>query len=59
MGIKDGDCVMLKVESEGRALIFDDIIARVGGPESVVHIDTDEGNAGCVVKGTKGEIIKK
>lgn len=59
MGIADGECVMLKVESEGRALIFDDITARVGGPESVVHIDTDEGNAACVVKGTKGEIIKK
>ncbi len=59
LGVADGECVMLRVESEGRALIFDDIIARVGGPESVVHIDTDEGNAACVVKGTMGQIIKK
>jgi len=59
LGVSDGECVMLKVESDGRSLIFDDIIARVGGPESAVHIDTDEGNSACVVKGTLGTIIKK
>jgi Propanediol utilization protein len=59
LGVTDGECVMLRVESDDRALIFDDTIARVGGPETVMHIDTDEGNAACVVKGTVGTIIKK
>jgi propanediol utilization protein len=60
-GVKDGECVLLRVESEDRSLIFDDTIAHVGknpNSGSVAHIDTDEGNAAGVKKGTLGYIVK-
>ncbi|MBR0373829.1 MAG: propanediol utilization protein [Mogibacterium sp.] len=46
LGLKNGDIVKLAIKNDmARALVFDDVEVRVGGPASVVHIDTDEGNA--------------
>ncbi|MBR0374605.1 MAG: phosphate propanoyltransferase [Mogibacterium sp.] len=47
LGIKSGDIVKLSIKTDmARNLVFDDVEVRVGkAPASVVHIDTDEGNA--------------
>ncbi|MBQ9534576.1 MAG: phosphate propanoyltransferase [Clostridia bacterium] len=60
MGINDGDVLQVKVETEERTLIFDDVIARVGGSgdtDGMMHIDTDEGNACGMGKEARGEIL--
>ena len=59
LGVKDKDIVSVKIESNGRSLIFGDVVARVSDSYALaMHIDTDESNAGCVAPGTMGEIIK-
>ena len=58
-GVKSGDIVKVKALTEGRALIFDDVVIRVRDDfKLAMHIDTDEANA-CGAKGdVQGEIIK-
>ena len=57
--LKDKDVVSVKVETEGRALTFGDVIVRVNDSYALaMHIDTDESNAACAGPGTMGEIIK-
>lgn len=61
-GIADGTPVMVKCgEGTGRALIFDDVVARVGeGHATFMHIDYDELNAAALFgKDPVGEIIIK
>lgn len=59
MGLKDKDVVRVRIPSEGRALIFDDVVVRVSDKYALaMHIDTDESNAACAVPGTMGEILK-
>ena len=59
MGLADKQIVSVKVPSNGRALIFDDVVVRVSDKYALaMHIDTDESNAACVAPGTMGEIIK-
>ncbi len=56
-GISDKEIVSVAVKSEGRSLIFDDVICRVSPSYALaMHIDTDESNA-CG-GATKGTIIK-
>ena len=58
-GIVDKQVVSVKVETQGRALIFGDVVVRVSPKFSLaMHIDTDESNAACAVNGTMGEIVK-
>ena len=58
MGISDKQIVSVKVPSEGRALIFDDVVVRVSDKFALaMHIDTDEGNAACVAGSVMGEIL--
>ena len=58
-GIKDKQIVSVKIPTEGRALIFGDVVARVSPSYALaMHIDTDESNAAAVKPGTEGEIIK-
>lgn len=58
-GCKDKDVVSVSVPSDGRALVFGDVIVRVSPTYALaMHIDTDESNAGCVKPGTMGEVIK-
>jgi putative phosphotransacetylase len=58
-GLKDKDTVSVKVETDGRALTFGDVVVRVSEKFSLaMHIDTDESNAACAVNGTMGELIK-
>ena len=58
-GIKDKQIVNVKIESDGRTLIFGDVVARVSDSYALaMHIDTDEANAACAFGVCYGEIIK-
>lgn len=56
-GVTDKEVVKVKVTSDGRSLIFDDVFVRVSPSFSTaMHIDTDESNACGGV--SSGEIVK-
>ena len=58
-GVEDKQIVSVKVDTNGRALIFGDVVVRVSPKYALaMHIDTDESNAACAAPGTMGEIIK-
>ncbi len=58
-GVKDTEIVNVKVESNGRSLVFGDVVVRVRSDFALaMHIDTDESNAAMVAPGTFGEIVK-
>ena len=57
-GIVDKQIVKLAVKSEGRSLIFDDVVARVSPKyATAAHLDTDEANAAGISGTVEGEII--
>ena len=57
-GLQDKQIVAVRIESEGRKLIFDDVIVRVSPKYALaMHIDTDESNAACAKPGLMGEIL--
>jgi putative phosphotransacetylase len=59
LGVKDRDVVSVKVESDGRSLIFGDVIVRVSDNFSLaMHIDTDESNAAGIKSAVSGTVIK-
>ena len=59
LGVKDKEVVSVKVNTPERSLIFGDVVVRVSEKFALaMHIDTDESNAGNVVSGTVGEIVK-
>ncbi len=59
LGVKDGEIIKIKVETEERSLIFDDVIARVTESSGLaIHIDTDEANACGSVPGLMVEVVK-
>lgn len=56
-GVEDKQIVSVKVESNGRSLVFGDVVCRVSDSYALaMHIDTDESNACSGV--SEGEIIK-
>ena len=57
-GIKDKQIVSVKINSDGRSLIFGDVVARVSDSYALaMHIDTDEANAALVGPNCIGEIL--
>ncbi len=57
--VKDGQTVSVRIDSDGRALTFGDVVIRVRADFALaMHIDTDESNAACAAPGTMGEVIK-
>ena len=58
-GVNNGDIVAVKVETDGRSVIFGDTVVRVREDFALaMHIDTDEANA-CGLQGSAlGEIVK-
>ena len=57
-GVKDTQVVKVEVESNGRSLIFGDVIVRVSPIYALaMHIDTNESNAAGMAPGTMGEVI--
>lgn len=59
LGVSDKEIVGLKVESNGRSLIFGDLVVRVSDKfATAVHLDTDEANAAGLSGEVYGEIVK-
>ncbi len=57
-GFKNGDIVKVKIDSNERSLIFDDVVVRVRDDFSLaMHIDTDESNAANLSGEVFGEIV--
>ena len=57
--VNNGDIVWVKVETNGRSIVFGDTVIRVSPKFSLaMHIDTDECNAGNCFGQVFGEIIK-
>lgn len=58
-GVSDKEIVGVKIESDGRSLIFGDVVCRVHPNFApAMHIDTDESNAAFAAPGMMGEIVK-
>ena len=59
LGVSNGEIVNVKVETEGRTLIFGDVVVRVSDSYGLaMHIDTDESNAAACGREQYGEIVK-
>ena len=58
-GVEDKQVVSVKVETNGRSLIFGDVVCRVSPKYALaMHIDTDEANAALASGEVWGEIVK-
>jgi len=58
IGVEDKQTVQIKVNTNGRALTFGDVVVRVNGEfMPFMHIDTDEANACGAAGNVQGEII--
>ena len=56
--LSDNQVVSVKITSQGRSLIFGDVVVRVSEKfKLAMHIDTDESNAAAVENGCMGEIL--
>ena len=59
LGVKNGDIVSVKIDTDGRSLIFGDVVVRVSDSYALaMHIDTDESNAAGCGREQYGEIVK-
>ncbi|MBQ1477741.1 MAG: phosphate propanoyltransferase [Erysipelotrichaceae bacterium] len=57
-GVENGQIVAVKVETEGRTVVFGDTVVRVSDSYALaMHIDTDEGNAAGIKGSAEGEIV--
>ena len=58
-GVADKEVVSVKVDTNGRSLIFGDVVVRVNDNfAAAMHIDTDESNAAGCAGAVFGEIVK-
>ena len=59
LGLVDNQIVDVKMDCEGRKLVFGDVVVRVSDSYAkAMHIDTDESNAAGCAGEVYGEIIK-
>ena len=59
LGVTNGEVVSVKVETEGRSLVFGDVVVRVNDTYALaMHIDTDESNAAGCGREQYGVIVK-
>ena len=57
-GVEDKQIVSVKIESDGRSLVFGDVVVRVSPKFALaMHIDTDECNAAAAFGTVYGEIV--
>lgn len=58
-GVQDKDVVSLRLETEGRALTFGDVVVRVSDRFALAaHVDTDEANAAAIPGSCMAELVK-
>jgi propanediol utilization protein len=58
LGVKDHEVVAVAIDSDGRDLIFEDVVVRVAPDyRTELHLDTDEGNAAAVGPGTTATLL--
>jgi acetate kinase len=56
-GVANGDRVDVRVDSDGRDLVFGDVLVRVRDDFVLeMHVDTDEGNAAGLAPGATGAL---
>ena len=59
LGVKDKDIVSVKIDTDGRSLVFGDVVVRVSPKYALdMHIDTDVANAASCAGEVYGEIVK-
>ena len=59
LGVSNGEIVSVKVTTDGRSLVFGDVVVRVNDTYALaMHIDTDESNAAACGREQYGEIVK-
>lgn len=59
LGLADKQVVKVQVDTDGRSLVFGDVVVRVSEKFALaMHIDTDESNAAGCAGEVYGEIIK-
>lgn len=58
-GVEDKEIVKVEIETDGRSLIFGDVVCRVSASyATAMHIDTDESNAAACGREVYGKIVK-
>lgn len=58
-GVENGQIVNVKIDTDGRSLVFGDTVIRVSEKYALaMHIDTDEANAAAISGTAEGTIIK-
>lgn len=58
LGLESHDIVAIAIDSDGRDLIFDDVVVRVAtGFRTELHLDTDEGNAAGIEPGATATLL--
>ena len=59
LGVENGQIVNVKIDTDGRSLVFGDVVVRVSDSYALaMHIDTDESNAAGCGREVYGEIVK-
>ena len=59
LGVADKEIVSVKIDTDGRSLVFGDVVVRVSPKFALaMHIDTDESNAAGCGREVFGEIVK-
>jgi propanediol utilization protein len=59
LGVRDRDRVSVAVDSEGRDVVFGDVVVRVSRQFRLeLHLDTDEGNAAGVTDGMMARLVE-
>lgn len=59
LGVNDKDIVWVKISTNGRSLVFGDVVVRVSDKFALaMHLDTDEANAAGCSGEVFGEIVK-
>lgn len=58
LGVRDHQSVRVRIDSDGRDLVFGDVVVRVDPTFSLaLHLDTDEANAAGVQRGDMAELL--
>ena len=58
LGVRDGQLVQVRIDSEGRDLVFGDVTVRIAPDFHLeLHLDTDEANAAGVTGGDRAQLL--